>query len=89
MIGLALVPMAYTTMSVSISNSLPGSGTGRRRPDSSGSPRTIRTQRTARTFFRSSPSNSTGLASQWNCTPSSSAWCTSSTRAGASARLRR
>ena len=27
MIGLALVPIAYTTMSASISNSLPGSGT--------------------------------------------------------------
>ena len=37
----------------------------------------------------SSPRTSTGLVSQWNSMPSSSAWWTSSARAGASARERR
>ena len=89
MIGLALVPMAYTTMSASISNSLPGSGTGRRRPESSGSPSVMRTQRTPRTLRPSSPRISTGAASQLKRMPSCSAWWSSSARAGASARLRR
>ena len=39
--GLGLLPMATTTMSISMTYSLPFTGTGRRRPLSSGSPSSI------------------------------------------------
>ena len=73
MIGFAFVPMAKTTLSVSISNSLPATGTGRRRPESSGSPSSIRMQRMARTLPLPSSRISIGLVSQWNSMPSCSA----------------
>ena len=73
MIGLALVPIAYTIRSVSKSNSLPATGTGRRRPESSGSPSSMRTQRMPRTLPCPSSNTATGLVSQWNSTPSCSA----------------
>ena len=57
---------------------------GRRRPESSGSPSSMRMQRMPRTLPLPSSRISTGLVSQWNSMPSSSAWCTSSARAGAS-----
>ena len=52
--------MATTTISQGISNSEPGTGSGRRRPDASGSPSSMRTQRSARTQPASSPRTSTG-----------------------------
>ena len=62
---------------------------GRARPESSGSPSSMRTQRRPVTHPSSSPRISTGLVSQWNSTPSSIAcWC-SSTRAVISWTLRR
>ena len=42
------MPIATTTMSQSITNSEPSIGTGRRRPESSGSPSSIRWQRRPR-----------------------------------------
>ena len=86
--GLGDVPRAMITVSVSISNSLPGMGTGLRRPLSSGSPSSMRMQRNARTQPFSSPKISTGLVSMSNTIPSSMAWCTSSRRAGSSASVR-
>ena len=87
--GLGEVPMAMMTQSTASSNSLPSWGTGRRRPDSSGSPRVIFTQRMAVTFLCSSPRISTGLLSSRNSTPSSWACSTSSRRAGSSSMERR
>src|ERR1039458_7661361 len=46
-IGLALVPTAITATARGISNSDPATGTGRLRPDASGSPSSMRWQRTA------------------------------------------
>ena len=43
--GFERVPIATTTISHGISNSEPGIGSGRARPDASGSPSSIRTQR--------------------------------------------
>ena len=40
--GFGEVPMDMTTQSTSITNSLPGTSTGRRRPEASGSPSSMR-----------------------------------------------
>ena len=87
--GFALVPMATTTRSQSTTNSDPSTGTGRRRPEASGSPSSIRTQRSPVTQPSSSPTTSTGAVRKVNRMPSCSAWWTSSARAGSSARDRR
>jgi len=55
MSGLGLWPMAQTTRSTSVVNSEPGTGTGRRRPEASGSPSSMRRHSMARTRPRSSP----------------------------------
>ena len=51
-------PIALTTVSTGMTNSLPGTGSGRRRPLSSGAPSRISAQRTPST--RSSPTNRDG-----------------------------
>ena len=87
--GFGDVPRAMMTVSVGISNSEPGMGTGLRRPLSSGSPSSIRMHFRARTQPFSSPSTSTGLVSMSKMMPSCMAWWTSSRRAGSSASVRR
>ena len=62
-------PIALTTVSTGMTNSLPGTGSGRRRPLSSGAPSRISAQRTPST--RSSPTNATGLVRKRISTPSS------------------
>jgi len=64
-------------------------GTGRARPESSGSPSSILMHLRPVTQPSSSPSTSTGLVSQWNSTPSWIACSCSSTRAVISWSLRR
>ena len=76
--GLGLVPRDMMTQSTSSSNSLPGTSTGRRRPEASGSPSSILMQRMARTLSFSSARISTGLLRVLKMTPSSSACSTSS-----------
>ena len=71
--GLGDVPSAMITVSVSISNSLPGIGTGLRRPLSSGSPSSILMHFRAFTQPFSSPRISTGLVSMSKIIPSSMA----------------
>ena len=78
--------MTVSHSNVSIS---PGMGTGRRRPEASGGPSSIFWQTRAFTPPLSSVTISVGPRSQWNVMPSSSAWRSSSTRAGASAFVRR
>ena len=87
--GLGLVPSAMMTTSQSISKLLPSFTTGLRRPLSSGSPSSISTHSIPFTHPFSSPRTRTGLVSILNSIPSCLAWCTSSTRAGSSASLRR
>ena len=52
-------PIAFTTVSTGTTNSLPGTGSGRRRPLSSGAPSRISAQRTPST--RPSPTNADGV----------------------------
>ncbi len=81
--------MAMTTVSTSKSHSEPSTGTGLRLPDSSGSPNSMRMSSICFTLFRSSPMNLTGLLRSLKSTPSSSAFSTSSWRAGSSSSPRR
>ena len=78
-------------MTVSHSNVSKASliGTGRRRPDLSGSPSSIFWTMSAVTFPLSSTLISVGLISQLKWIPSSLAWRSSSIRQGASASVRR
>ena len=67
----------------------PGTAFGERRPEASGAPSSIRTQRTATTWPAASPSKATGLVRNWNCAPSSSALAYSLRLPGMLARSRR
>ena len=87
--GLGEVPSAMMTESQAISNSLPGTSIGRRRPFSSGSPSSIRMHLRPRTQPLSSARISTGLHSRWKLMPSSFACSYSSLRAGISSSPRR
>ena len=89
LMGLGEVPSAMMTASASILNSLPSMGTGRRRPEASGSPSSMRMQVMDWTWPFSSPSMEMGLVSRSKMMPSSLAWWTSSARAGSSASERR
>ena len=82
--GLGLVPMATITASTSISKAESFTGTGRRRPLSSGSPSSIAMQRRPHTKPFSSPSTSMGSDRVLKAMPSSWACSTSSLRAGSS-----
>ena len=87
--GLVFEPAATTSMSMSMTNSLPSTAVGRRRPLASGSPSSMRTHSTPDTQPFSSPRMRVGFVSSWKRMPSCSAWCTSSARAGISSRPRR
>ncbi len=63
MMGFGLVPSAMTTMSHSMTYSEPGMGTGRLRPDLSGSPSSIFTHSRPVTQPLSSPITRNGLVS--------------------------
>ena len=89
MIGFGRWPMASITVCTGSTNSLPAQGTGRRRPDSSGSPSSMRWHSRPRTQPWSSPTMRTGLVRRRTSTPSSSACRISSRRPGISARERR
>jgi len=89
MMGFAELPSAMITRSASISVVRPV-GTGRRRPELSGSPKAmISTVALVTKWVCGSPANSIGERSTSSSMPSSSACSTSSTRAGISARVRR
>ena len=89
MIGLAALPRAMITRSACMVSVRPVE-IGRRRPDSSGSPSSMTSSVAAVTkSVLSSPRNSDGAHSSRSAMPSSRAWCSSSTRAGISARVRR
>ena len=87
--GLGLLPMAQIEASMLMRNSEPGTSTGRRRPESSGSPSSMRRHWISVSRLRSSPIRRTGRVRKSKTTPSSSAFSTSSARAGSSSRLRR
>ena len=87
--GLGEVPIDIMTVSAGITSSLSAFSTGRRRPESSGSPNSISTQRTPATQRLSSPVISTGLVRKQKRIPSSLACSTSSARAGNSSAERR
>ncbi len=81
-------PTAATTMSKDRSCSDPGTGTGRRRPEASGSPSSMRTQRSPdMTPFL--PRTSIGAVRYSKRTPSLSVSRISCSTAGISARVRR
>ena len=80
---LGVVPIASITVSYFSVNSLPSIGIGLRRPLSSGSPSLIFIQVILFTQ-PSSPLRLTGFSSSWKCMPSSTAWSSSSSLAGAS-----
>ena len=80
-------PIAFTTVSTAMTNSLSGTGSGRRRPLSSGAPSLISAQRTPST--RSSPTIATGLVRKRISTPSWRASSTSCSYAGISCSVRR
>ena len=73
-----LSPIAAITISQAITNSLPGTGSGRRRPEASGAPSSVRTQRSPLTRPCPSPTTSTGATWKLNLVPSCSAASTSS-----------
>ena len=81
-------PMAGMMASTGISNSDPGTGSGRRRPLLSGSPRRILLHTSAAALLPSALTL-TGAARKWNSTPSSSASSISQGLAGISALERR
>jgi len=66
----------------------PPDDSGRRRPESSGGPSSMRMHSTC-SSTPSRPRNRTGVTRKWNFTPSSLAWWISSRRAGISASVRR
>ena len=80
--------MAPSTVSHSTMNSVPGIGSGRRRPCSSGSPSFMRWNSTPVTLLFSSVTIRVGAAWKMTRAPSSMASCTSSA-AGMSFRSRR
>ena len=82
-----LWPIAAITLSASITNSVPGSGTGRRRPLLSGSRRQVRS--TSRFRRPLSFVILEGVATRNSFTPSASVSLTSCSLAGISSRLRR
>ncbi len=82
--GLAPLPIDMTTVSTARRNSEPLTGTGRLRPDASGSPSSIFWHSISVTHASSFPRKRTGLVRRWNSIPSSSAWWISSIRAGIS-----
>ena len=75
--SLGYCPIALMTWSHSTVNSEPSTGTGRRRPESSGSPSSMRTHSTPHTASASSVTTRTGATSSSSRTPSSSASSTS------------
>ncbi len=82
-------PMAVITWSHSTTNSEPSTGTGRRRPEASGSPSSMRSISMPVTLLSASARTLTGAHSSSSLTPSSSASSTSVTWAGISLRERR
>ena len=83
------IPIAEITASHGISNSLPWTGSGRRRPEASGAPSTIFWQRSALTLPSASARTETGATRNSKATPSFSASSTSATWAGIWSRPRR
>ena len=83
------MPIAVMITSQSMSNSLPGTGSGRLRPDASGVPGAIRLQRRPRVAPWPSSRTATGAAWKTNPTPSFSVSSASTWWAGISARVRR
>ena len=81
--------MAAMIWSHSTMNSLPSSGTGRRRPEASGSPSSMRCISMPATLLAASVTTRTGAQSSSSLTPSSSASSTSVWWAGISLRERR
>ena len=81
-------PTAEITVSTSTSYSEPSTGTGRRRPEASGSPSSILSRVSD---FTAGPSTwmETGAASSTRRMPSSSASSISASEAGISSRVRR
>ncbi len=81
-------PTAEMTVSTSTSYSEPSTGTGRRRPEASGSPSSIFS---SVSVFSAAPAVSmeTGAASSTRRMPSSSASSISASEAGISSRVRR
>ena len=82
-------PMAAMTWSHSTTNSEPSIGTGRRRPEASGSPSSMRCISMPVTLLSASAMHRTGAHRSSSLTPSSSASSTSVTCAGISLRERR
>ena len=66
-------PMARSTRSHGIVNSVPGAGSGRRRPEASGAPSAIRMNSTPVTLLASSVITRVGPAWKMAVTPSSMA----------------
>ena len=87
--GLGLTPTLTITKSTGIVSVCPSTGTGLRRPDSSGSPNAITCSTASFTRPLSSAWYSIGLCRVRNSMPSSLAWRTSSIRAGISSSERR
>ncbi len=86
--GSGLMPMVEITRSQSRTYSLPGMGSGLRRPDASGAPSCIRWRRTPVTL-PSRVTTSVGATSNSKTAPSASASLLSTWCAGISARVRR
>ncbi len=82
-------PIAAMIWSHSTTNSLPSIGTGRRRPEASGSPSSMRSISMPVTLLAGSVMTRTGAQSSSSLTPSSSASSTSVWWAGISLRDRR
>ena len=87
--GLGPWPIAITIVSIGISYSDPSIGTGRRRPEASGSPSSMRWILRPVTNPSLFPRIATGAESQRKSIVSSSACSSSSRRAGDSLRVRR
>ena len=91
--GRNVLSAAWLTAGMTVSaltvNSVPGTGTGARRPVASGSPRRLRIMRTPTTLPSSSPSTSMGLVRNSMCTPSRSVSPSSSWSTTSSERVRR
>ena len=63
--GLVFEPAATTSMSMSMTNSLPSTAVGRRRPLASGSPNSMRTHSTPDAQPFSSPRMRVGFVNSW------------------------
>ena len=83
------IPIAAMMTSASMVTSEPGMGVADRRPDASGSPRRISTQRSPETAPSALPRTSSGATSSRKATPSFSASAASTWWAGISSRERR